>query len=132
MTIEPEIGAAAAVATLLTGAMPYWLPHAVVVLLGLSAVSGVQLKLPLAVIYAVCGGFAAGISAELENVSIPVLTGAAITVGFATLACITGLNDLLKVNRFKAVTLLARRVVGSWIATIGLLMGALAVRMHNG
>jgi len=125
-------GVAAAGAAALPGLLPYWAAHAAIILLGLTAVSGIQPTPFLAALLSLCCGFAAGASAGLDILTTQALTGAAITVGFAVVAGMTGLADFSKVKRFNAVTLLARRVIGSWIAAIGLLMGALAIRMHHG
>ena len=46
--------------------------------------------------------------------------------------CITGFDELLKVNKLKAAAVPTRRVIGFWIAAIRLLMGGLAARMRTG
>lgn len=120
----------------LAGLLPYWTTHAALVLLGLVAASGVRPQgvpgMVFAGLLALCGGLAAGQAADMDVPSWAGAAGAGLTIGFGLFLGMTALDDLEKATRLRAITVLARRIMGSWVSAIGLLMGALAIKMHHG
>jgi hypothetical protein len=126
--IAAALAAAAAVlAAALLAHIPPVVAPAAVVAIGLSAVAGWTPPSGLAFILAALAGLAAGSAAELEQPHWQDFASMAVTVLIATLWLLATSGDLSKISRLQAVLPIARRVLGSWVAAIALLLGALAV-----
>ena len=111
-----------------------WLRHippvaapAAVVVIGLSAVAGLKPSTGFAWILAVFAGLAAGLAADLEQPRWQDLAGMAVTVLIATFWLLAVSDNMNRSSQLQSVLPIARRVLGSWVAAIALLLGALAV-----
>ncbi|MDB5931880.1 MAG: hypothetical protein JWR60_3587 [Polaromonas sp.] len=120
-------GAAATLATALLPQLPGVLAPAGVVVIGLAAVAAWKPSTGFAFVLAVLAGLAAGSAAELEQARWQELAGIGITVLVAAFWLLASAENLSHSARLQPVLPLARRVLGSWITAIGLLLGALAV-----
>ncbi len=136
---QPLLGMAVAVVVVLlvvTAALgmvvgksaPGWLPAALVTAVGLLAVSGVSPAPWLVWLATACAGFAAGVAADLDTLTWQPVAGACGTLGLMLVVLLAGCEDLYGVARLQKVLPIARRVLGSWVAALGLLLGALAMR----
>jgi hypothetical protein len=120
--------AAAAGGAVLAATTPAWVAPACVALLGLLAAAALPLPASAAAVLALLGGAGAGIGAQLDApLAWKPVAGAAVTLGFALTALLAGYGDLAAWRRAGAVLPLARRILGAWVAAIGLLLGALAL-----
>jgi hypothetical protein len=133
VAVLAALGAATASLALPFLALPYWSPHLVLILLGGVAAAGLRLA-PQRVLWpsvlAVCGGWAAGQAAELDVPSWAGAAGAGLSLGLPVFLGLMAWDDLEKIDKVRSVLLLARRILGAWIIAIGVLMGALALKMH--
>ena len=100
---------------------------AAVVILGLGAVSGGKPSTALALVLAVLAGLAAGLAADLEQPRWQDLVGMAVTVMIAAFWLLAVSDNLNTSGRFSALLPVARRVLGSWVAAMALLLGALEI-----
>ena len=121
-------GAGTAAACALPGHFPAFAAPAAVVLVGLSAAANLKPMGPLAVLLALVAGLAGGIAADLDTPTWQGIVGAAGTTMLITACALAGLEDLIVWPKLRSAIPIARRVAGSWIAAIGLLLGALAIR----
>ena len=131
---EPASFIAAALASAAAVLATLWLVHippvaapAAVVVIGLSAVAAWKPSTGSAFVLAALGGLAAGSAAELEQPRWQDLAGMAVTVLIATFWLLATAENLNQSGRLRSVLPIARRVLGSWVAAIALLLGALAV-----
>lgn len=122
----------AAVAAALPGVVPAFAAPAAVVVVGFSAVSGLTPERVAAVVLGVLGGAAAGIAADLDSPSWPGSIGVALALLLPLVGALAASEDLLKLPRLQAVLPIARRVLGSWVAAMGLLIAALALHSAKG
>lgn len=120
-------GAAAALGAAMQGQLPGFMAPFSVVVLGLCAVAGWKPSAPVSAALALVAGLAAGVAADLEGPRIQDLIGIALTVMIVVLALLSALDDLGRLRKLVPIMPMARRVLGSWIAAMGLLLGALAV-----
>jgi len=118
---------AAATAALPGHFAPFAAPAAVVVV-GLSASLGLQPGSVVAAMLALIAGLAAGIATDLDVPSWEGVIGVAGTVLLVIGGAVAGLDDLSRLPGLARVLPIGRRVLGSWVAAIGLLLGALALR----
>ena len=122
---------AAVLATLLSTHIPAVVAPAAVAVIGLSAVAGWRPSAAFSLLLALLAGLAAGSAADLEQPRWQELTGMAVT-GMITAFWLLALSDNLnRSGRFRTLIPLARRVLGSWVAAIALLLGALALVAKN-
>lgn len=131
---EPASFVAALLAAAAAVAATWLLPHippvaapAAVVVIGLSAVAGLSPSTGFSFVLAALAGLAAGLAADLEQPRWQDLAGMAVTVLVATFWLLAVSDNLTRSGRLQAVLPIARRVLGSWVAAIALLLGALAV-----
>jgi hypothetical protein len=107
---------------------PAYSAPAMVVLVGLVAVSGKRQGAWVGLILACLTGMAAGLAAELDTpVSSQAVSGLGIATAFFVYISLLTLDELTEQPRLKAVMPLARRIVGSWAVAISLLLVALSV-----
>ena len=118
---------AATLATLFSPNIPALAAPAAVVILGLGAVSGGKPSTALALVLAVLAGLAAGLAADLEQPRWQDLVGMAVTVMIAAFWLLAVSDNLNTSGRFSALLPVARRVLGSWVAAMALLLGALEI-----
>ncbi len=95
---------------------------------GLLAASGREPKRMLALALAPVAGVGVGSSVGLDVAAWPGAIGAAFAAGYLALLGISVLRLALTRPRLAAILLLGRRVLGAWVAAMGLLLGTLAVR----
>ena len=81
----------------------------------------------LALVLAVLAGLAAGLAADLEQPRWQDLVGMAVTVMIAAFWLLAVSDNLNTSGRFSALLPVARRVLGSWVAAMALLLGALEI-----
>jgi hypothetical protein len=126
----------AAATSALAAAVPAQIPAfavpAVVVVLGLSAAAGLKPSKPVAVLLSLLAGLAAGAASDLDNPSWQGVIGIAGVMLFVTISALAALEDLARVAWLKNILPIARRILGSWVSAIGLLLGALAIRSGGG
>ena len=118
---------AAVLATLLSAHIPAVVAPAAVVVIGLSAVAGWRPSSAFSLLLALLAGLAAGSAADLEQPRWQELTGMAVTVMVSAFWLLALSDNLNRSGRFQTLIPLARRVLGSWVAAIALLLGALAL-----
>lgn len=125
-------GCAAGLAAWCAPWAPIWLAPALVALIGLVAVSGARTG-PLAVAaLSICAGMAAGLGAELEQPGVQTISSAAAATCVALVLALVWTDELAKVGFLKPVLPIGKRIAGSWIAAMALLVGALALRASAG
>ena len=131
---EPASFIAAALASATAALATLWLVHippvaapAAVVVIGLGAVVAWKPSTGVAFALAALAGLAAGSAAALEQPRWQDLAGMAATVLIATFWLLATAENLNQSGRLQTVLPMARRVLGSWVAAIALLLGALAV-----
>lgn len=122
----------AAGAAALAGSLPAFLAPAAVVVVGFSAVAGWTPPLAVALGLGVLGGSAAGIAADLDAPSWQGSIGVAASLLLPLVCALAAAEDLMKSPRLRSVLPIARRVFGSWVAAMGLLMAALALYSARG
>lgn len=131
---EPASFIAAALASAAAVLATLWLVHippvaapAAVVVIGLSAVAAWKPSNGFAFGLAALAGLAAGSAADLDQARWQDLVGMAVTVLIATFWLLAAAENLNQSVRLQNILPIARRVLGSWVAAIALLLGALAV-----
>jgi hypothetical protein len=77
-------------------------------------------------------GLAAGAASDLDNPSWQGVIGIAGVMLFVTISAPAALDDMARLAWLKNILPIARRILGSWVAAIGLLLGALAIRSGGG
>ncbi len=122
---------AAVLATLLSAHIPAVVAPAAVVVIGLGAVAGWRPSAAFSLLLALLAGVAAGSAADLEQPRWQELTGMAVTVMISAFWLLALSDNLNRSGRFQTLIPLARRVLGSWVAAIALLLGALALVAKN-
>lgn len=122
---------AAVLATLLSTHIPAVVAPAAVVVIGLSAVAGWRPSAAFSLLLALLAGLAAGSAADMEQPRWQELTGMAVTVMISAFWLLALSDNLNRSGRFQTLIPLARRVLGSWVAAIALLLGALALVAKN-
>ncbi|MBG6071266.1 MULTISPECIES: hypothetical protein [unclassified Polaromonas] len=123
--------ASAVVATAFSAHIPAVVAPAAVVVIGLSAVAGWRPSAAFSLLLALLAGLAAGSAADLEQPRWQELTGMAVTVMVCAFWLLAVSDNLNRSGRFQTLIPLARRVLGSWVAAIALLLGALALVAKN-
>ena len=119
--------AAAVLATLFSAHIPSVTASAAVVVIGLSAVAGWRPSAAFSMLLALLAGLAAGSAADLEQPRWQELIGMAVTVMVCAFWLLAVSDNLSRSGRFQALISIGRRVLGSWVAAIALLLGALAL-----
>ena len=127
--------AASAVAAALpafTAPLPPSIAPAAVVVIGLTSLLALKPSTTGAVLLSLLAGMAAGHAADLDTPHWQGIAGIAGVVLFTVLSALGGSEDLARLLTTKMLWLkkalpIARRVVGSWLAAIGLLLCALAL-----
>ena len=125
--------AAAAAAPAFDAFLPAYIAPAAVVVVGLTSVLAVKPSTAGAVLLSLLAGVAAGQAADFDPPNWEGVAGIAGVVLFVVLSALGGSEDLAKLLKTKLTWLntalpIARRVLGSWLAAIGLLLTALALQ----
>lgn len=124
-------GFTAATVSVVPLAVPaYWVPGAAAAL-GLCAMAGRRLPLLACIPLAALAGFTAATAAELDTRSWQGVIGLGVAALVFTFSAITVIDELALQPRLKKVVPLGRRVVGSWVAALGLLLAALAIQKNG-
>lgn len=98
--------------------------------MGVCAVAAWRPPTALTFGFALVAGFAAGAAADVDEPRWQDLVGMGVTVliaSFWLLAASDSLNRMSRMSRLQTVLPIARRVLGSWITAMALLLGALAL-----
>lgn len=126
----------AAAASALAGAVPTQIPvfavPAAVVVLGLSAAAGLKPSKTATVLLSLLAGMAAGAASDLDNPSWQGVIGIAGVMLIVTISALAAFEDLSRLTWLQNILPIGRRILGSWVAAIGLLLGALAIRSGSG
>jgi len=120
----------AATAFLAAGYLPTYTPPLIIGILGLLGLSGWQPPAIVAFIIAAVAGFSGGLAAELDKPTALTIIGVLMIEVIALEGIFTAYQDIAEIRLIAPVLRVAKRVLGSWVAAIGLLMTALAV--HQG
>ena len=126
----------AAAASALAGAVPAQIPAfavpAAVVVLGLSAAAGLKPSKTSTVLLSLLAGMAAGAASDLDNPSWQGVIGIAGVMLIVTIGALAAFEDLIRLAWLQNLMPVGRRILGSWVAAMGLLLGALAIRSSGG
>lgn len=125
-------GVCAGGAAALAGWLPTATAPAAIVAVGLVAVAGLTPPQAAALTLAVLGGTAAGLAADLDARSWQGSIGVAAALMLPLFAALAAFEDLIKLPQLAAILPITRRVLGSWVAAVGLLMTALAFHVSRG
>ena len=106
-----------------------YLAAVLVVLIGLTGVFAWSLSSIAAVLLALVAGFTSGLACELEPPTLARALGVAATQAALLAGALYTVPALDRVVQLKALTPIARRVLASWVAAIGMLMAALAIHL---
>ncbi len=125
--------AAAATAPMFSAHLAASTAPAAVAVIGLTSVLALKPSATGAVLLSLLAGLAAGQAADLDNPEWQGVAGIAGVVLFITLAALGASEDIARVLQSKQAWLktalpIARRVVGSWVTAMGLLLTALALQ----
>ncbi len=124
---------AAALGVVATKGVPGWLAAGLVTLVGLLAASGYTAtsgpKPWLVWLVSAGAGLAAGLASDLDSLAWQPVAGACAVLGVTVVALVAGSEDLYGVTRLQKILPIAQRVLGAWVAALGLLLGALALRV---
>ena len=119
----------AGLSSFLAGSGPAYVAPIVTALVGLTAVAALKPSNTAAILMAIACGFASGLAADLDPPSIARAAGVSIAQAGLLSSALYTLPGLDQVRKLQTVLPIARRVVGSWVAAIGLLMAALAIQV---
>ena len=109
----------------------YWTGPAGAILVGLVAAAGLKpVPWGLAAL-ALATGLAASASAQLDDPTWPAALGAGTVVFIAIAAGLAAFEAVPNSATIQSAVVIARRITGAWVAAIGALLGALAVKMHS-
>ena len=117
-------------AFLCAGYLPAYTAPLVIAVLGLIGLFGWHPPVIVAFIIAAVAGFAGGLAAELDKPTALTIIGVLMIEVIALEGIFTAYQDIAELRLIAPVLPVAKRVLGSWVAAIGLLMTALAV--HQG
>jgi hypothetical protein len=116
----------AGAAFLSSGYLPTYTAPVIIAVLGLIGVSAWHPPAIVALLIAAIAGFAGGLAAELDQPSILTIMGVLMTEAIAIVGILTAYEDIAAMKKIAPILPIAKRVLSSWIAAIGLLMTALA------
>ena len=122
-------GLAAGISSALAAYVPAYTAPALVVAVGLVAVTGWKPSNLSALLLSVVAGTAGGIAADIDVPSWPGAIGVAGSMMLILGCALAASEDLAGIARLQAILPIARRVLGSWVAAIGLLMTTLAIHL---
>lgn len=125
-------GASAGIASALAEVLPVYTAPSVLVMVGLTAVLGWKPSRTGSILIAALTGLAAGLAADLDAPSWAGGTGVACTAMFVSGCALAVSRDLASVPKLAYIVPVAKRVLGSWVAAIGMLMAALAIHLGKG
>ncbi len=123
---------AAALAPRVSPALAAVTVPALVVLMGLVAVAAWKPGDAGLVALSALAGLAAGVGSGLDTPGWQGVIGVAGSVVLLMGCALAAAHDALAVPRIAALVPIARRVLGAWVAAIGLLTGALAIHLQRG
>ena len=124
-------GVAAGIASAFSGDVPAYLAPAAVTVVGLCALAGWKPAQAGALALALMAGVAGGLAADLDAPSLPGGIGVGGVELFIVGCLLAACHDFAAIARLRTVLPIARRVVGSWVAAMGLLMTTLAIHLSK-
>ena len=119
----------AGLSSFLAASGPAYVAPIVTALVGLTAVAALKPSNTAAILIAIVCGFASGLAADLDPPTIARALGVSIAQAGLLGSALYTLPELGRARKLHAVLPIARRVIGSWVAAIGLLMAALAIQV---
>jgi len=119
----------AGIASFLAGVCPAYLAPLATATLGLVAVFGLRVTNTASILLALVAGFAGGVAADLDPPSLARAVGVAIAQAALLGGALYALPELDRIKRMRKVLPIARRVLGSWVTAIGLLMAVLGLHI---
>ena len=119
----------AGLSSFLAGSGPAYVAPIVTALVGLTAVAALKPSNTAAILMAIACGSASGLAADLDPPTIARAVGVSIAQAGLLISALYTLPELDRVRKLQSVLPIARRVIGSWVAAIGLLMAALAIQV---
>ena len=122
-------GIAAGIASAFSGDLPVYLAPGAITLVGLCALAGWKPSQAGAVALALVAGVAGGLAADLDAPSLPGGIGVGGVEMFIVGCLLAACHDFAAMTKLQVVMPIARRVVGSWVAAMGLLMTTLAIHL---
>jgi hypothetical protein len=131
LTAALVAGASAGLATAFSGYLPAYTASAILVFVGLSAVAGWKPSDLGAWGLALVAGTAGGLAADLDAPSLPGAIGVGLTVMTIVASVLAIFHDMVGITRIQPFLAIAKRVLGSWVAAIGLLMTTLAIHLSK-
>lgn len=117
--------AAAVLATVLLPQLPPLLAPLVVLVMGLAAVLAWKPPAAAALLMAALAGLAAGLAAGIEAPRWLDLLFLALTIAVGSFWLLATAENLNRMPRLQHIIPIARRVIGSWVAALALLLCAL-------
>lgn len=124
-------GVAAALVPRFSPAFSALVAPALVVLTGLFAVAALKPGNAGIFLLSLLAGLAAGVASGLDTPGWQGVIGVAGSVTLLIGCALAAAHDMLAVRRIGALVPVARRVLGAWVAAIGLLTGALAIHLQR-
>jgi hypothetical protein len=109
-----------------------WAQYAVpcgLVLLGFTALMGLQPGRNASLTLAVLGGCTAGLAAQLHSASWQSVLGLTATTALTTIVPLMTHHQLMRFKSMRAIVPIAKRVVGSWVLALGALLAVMAARV---
>lgn len=131
LAVAMVAGAAAGVGSAAAHYVPTFFAPAAVVVVGLCAVIGRKPSVIGALLVATIAGLAGGIAADVDAPSWPGAIGIAGAMMFPVACTLAAAHDIGSFQRLQSVLPIARRVLGSWVAAIGLLTTTLAIHLSK-
>jgi hypothetical protein len=122
-------GVFAGTAYLLIPFLPACAAPGAVAVLGLVGVAAWKPAVWVETVLAILAGLASGVAAALDDPNLPTVVGAMLAQMLLLAIVLMAYRDIERVARLEQVLPVARRVLASWVAAMGLLMTALAFQV---
>jgi len=119
----------AGAAFLISSYLPAYATPAIIAAVGLIGVGAWRPSESFAFAIAAFAGLAGGLAAELNSPSVPTIAGVFLAEFIILAGVLTAYFDFASMQKLIGVLPIARRVLGSWVAAIGLLMTTLALQV---
>ena len=131
LSVAIVAGVAAGVGSAAAHYVPTFFAPAAVVVVGLCAVIGRKPSAVGALLVSIIAGLAGGVAADVDGPTWPGAIGIAGAMLFPVACALAAAHDIGSINKLQSVLPIARRVLGSWVAAIGLLMTTLAIHLSK-
>lgn len=127
LALSAALSAGAAV--LISSDLPAYATPAVIAAVGLMGVGAWRPSETFAFAIAAFAGLAGGLAADLHSPSMQTIAGVFLAEFFILAGVLTAYFHIASMQKLVGVLPIAKRVLGSWVAAIGLLMTTLALQM---